>query len=377
MKIKRWLIAAVVLAALVVTLKLTVFKPEVIRVRTATVERGVVEETVTNTRAGTVKVYRRAKLSPQIGGLVVATPFLEGSLVSAGDLLLKLDDRVQQAELNLARRSVTAAEAQAEEACFAAKLAQTELDRTISLHSSGIASDQSLDTLSTERDRSRAACAAGAAVVAQARSQVALVEVQLAFTELRAPFAGIVAEVSTEVGEWITPSPPGVPIPAVIDLLDPASIYVSAPIDEVDAERVKLGQTVRMSVDSRPDVPFFGRVRRVAPYVLDMLEQNRTVEIEVNFDEQALVLGVLPGTSADVEVILDQRTDVLRVPSSAVADEGEVLVLADGILLAKNIDPGLRNWQYTEVLSGLAEGDVIVAARDSAEIEPGARAEAR
>ena len=377
MKIKRWLIAAVVLAALVVTLKLTVFKPEVIRVRTATVERGVVEETVTNTRAGTVKVYRRAKLSPQIGGLVVATPFLEGSLVSAGDLLLKLDDRLQQAELNLARRSVTAAEAQAEEACFAAKLAQTELDRTISLHSSGIASDQSLDTLSTERDRSRAACAAGAAAVAQAGSQVALVEVQLAFTELRAPFAGIVAEVSTEVGEWITPSPPGVPIPAVIDLLDPASIYVSAPIDEVDAERVKLGQTVRMSVDSRPDVPFFGRVRRVAPYVLDMLEQNRTVEIEVNFDEQALVLGVLPGTSADVEVILDQRTDVLRVPSSAVADEGEVLVLADGILLAKNIDPGLRNWQYTEVLSGLAEGDVIVAARDSAEIEPGARAEAR
>lgn len=377
MKIKRWLIAAVVLAALVVTLKLTVFKPEVIRVRTATVERGVVEETVTNTRAGTVKVYRRAKLSPQIGGLVVATPFLEGSLVSAGDLLLKLDDRLQQAELNLARRSVTAAEAQAEEACFAAKLAQTELDRTISLHSSGIASDQSLDTLSTERDRSRAACAAGAAAVAQAGSQVALVEVQLAFTELRAPFAGIVAEVSTEVGEWITPSPPGVPIPAVIDLLDPASIYVSAPIDEVDAERVKLGQTVRMSVDSRPDVPFFGRVRRVAPYVLDMLEQNRTVEIEVNFDEQALVLGVLPGTSADVEVILDQRTDVLRVPSSAVADEGEVLVLADGILLAKKIEPGLRNWQYTEVLSGLADGDVIVAARDSAEIEPGARAEAR
>ncbi len=100
MNIKRWLIVAVVLAALVVTLKLTVFKPEVIRVRIATVERGVVEETVTNTRAGTVKVYRRAKLSPQIGGLVVATPFLEGSLVSAGDLLLKLDDRMQQAELD-------------------------------------------------------------------------------------------------------------------------------------------------------------------------------------------------------------------------------------------------------------------------------------
>jgi len=377
MNIKRWLMVAAVLVVAAVALKLTVLKPEIIRVRVATVERGVVEETVTNTRAGTVKVARRAKLSPQIGGLVVATPHLEGSRVETGDLLLKLDDRAQQAELALARRSVTAAEAQAEEACLAAELAQTELDRTTSLHSSGIASDQSLDALSTERDRSRAACAAGAAAVEQARSQVAVVEVQLAFTELRAPFGGTVAEVSTEVGEWITPSPPGVPIPAVIDLLDPASIYVSAPIDEVDAERVKVGQAVRMTVDSRPEVPFFGRVKRVAPYVLDVLEQNRTVEIEVSFDDPALVAGVLPGTSADVEVILDQRTDVLRVPSSAVADEGEVLALADGVLVPREIEPGLRNWQYTEVVSGLAEGDVIVAARDAAEIKPGARAEAR
>jgi len=377
MNIKRWLIVVVLLAIVVVALKLTVFQPEVIRVRISMVERGVVEETVSNTRAGTVKVYRRAKLSPQMGGLVVATPHMEGSLVSAGDLLLKLDDRVQQAELDLARKSVVAAEAQANEACFAADLAQTELERTTSLHGSGIASDQSLDALSSERDRSRAACAAGAAAVGQARSRVAVVEVQLAFTELRAPFSGTVAEVSTEVGEWITPSPPGVPIPPIIDLLDPASIYVSAPIDEVDAERVKVGQAVRMTVDSRPDVRFFGRVKRVAPYVLDVLEQNRTVEIEVSFDEQGAVSGVLPGTSADVEVILDQRTEVLRVPSSAVAEDGKVLVLVDGVLEEGRIEAGLKNWQFTEVLSGVAEGDAIVAARDSSEIEAGALAEAR
>ena len=132
-----------------------------------------------------------------------------------------------------------------------------------------------------------------------------------------------------------------------------------------------------MSIDSRPDVLFFGRVKRVAPYVLDALEQNRTVEIEVSFDEQGLVTGVLPGTSADVEVILDQRKEVLRVPSSAVAEDGKVLVLVDGILVQGQIEPGLDNWQFTEVLSGLNVGDAIVAARDSTEIKPGARAEAR
>ena len=132
-----------------------------------------------------------------------------------------------------------------------------------------------------------------------------------------------------------------------------------------------------MTVDSRPDVRFFGRVKRVAPYVLDVLEQNRTVEIEVSFDEQGVVSGVLPGTSADVEVILDQRTEVLRVPSSAVAEDGKVLVLVDGVLEEGWIKAGLKNWQFTEVLSGVAEGDAIVAARDSSEIEAGALAEAR
>jgi HlyD family secretion protein len=375
MKIKTWLIVAIVVVLAAIALKMTVLQPDVIQVRVATVERGVVEETVSNTRAGTVKVARRAKLSPQIGGLVVATPHLEGDVVAAGELLLKLDDRAQQAELALAGRSVAAAEAQADEACLAAELAQTELDRTISLHQSGIASDQSLDALRTDRDRSQAACEAGRAALAQALASVEVVEVQIEFTELRAPFSGTVAEVSTEIGEWITPSPPGVPIPPVIDLLDPASIYVSAPIDEIDAERVRVGLGVRMTVDSRPDEQLAGRVRRVAPYVLDVLEQNRTVEIEVEFDAPDAAVGILPGTSADVEVILDRREDVLRVPSSAVAEDGEVLVLVDGVLESVIIGSGLDNWQFTEVVEGLDEGDVVVAARDVAAIKPGVLAE--
>ncbi|HSL17265.1 MAG TPA: efflux RND transporter periplasmic adaptor subunit [Methylomirabilota bacterium] len=377
MKIRNWLILGAVVVAAAVTLKLTVFEPEPVRVRLATVERGVVEETVSNTRAGTVKVRRRARLSPQIGGLVVATPHLEGERVAAGELLLELDDRAQQAQLALARRSVAAARAQADEACLAAELAETELGRTTSLHGRGIASDQSLDVLRSERDRSQAACEAARAAVERALAQVAVVEVEIAFTELRAPFDGVVAEVSTEVGEWITPSPPGVPIPPVIDLLDPASTFVSAPIDEIDAERVRVGQEVRLSVDSRPGVRFAGRVARVAPYVLDVLEQNRTVEIEVDFAEPELAAGVLPGTSADVEVILDRREDVLRVPTSGVADDGRMLRLTDGVLEEVRIETGLANWQFTEVLGGVAEGDRVVAARDSADIEPGVPAAER
>ena len=377
MRYAKWIFVVVLIVALVVALRLTVFAPEVVEVSTAAVERGVVEQTVTNTRAGTVKVRLRAELSPQVGGLVTVLPHREGDLVAAGDLLVKLDDSAQRAELGSARSTVVAARAQADEACLTAELAEKELARVQALHVRGIASDQSLDLLSTERDRSRAACAAGRAAVGQAEARVVVAEVQLAFTDLRAPFAGIVADMSTEVGEYITPSPPGLPIPPVIDLLDPASIYISAPIDEVDAERVRVGQRVRLTVDSRPDEEFDGTVARVAPYVLDLLEQNRTVEIEVEVDDAAAMEGVLPGTSADAEVILERRDEALRVPAAAVAEGGKVLVLVGGILEERVIEVGLRNWRFAEVLSGLAEGEKVVVARNAPEIKAGAAAQER
>jgi HlyD family secretion protein len=377
MRKAKWIAAGIAVVALVVLLRYTVFAPDIVEVRTATAEMGLVEETVTNTRAGTVKVRLRAELSPQVGGLVVALPHREGDRVEAGEMLVELDSRAQRAELVSARATVDAAKAQADEACLAAELAEKELSRVETLHAQGIASEQNLDLLRTDRDRTRAGCAAGRAAVGQAESRVFAAEVQLEFTELRAPFAGTVAEVSTEVGEYITPSPPGLPIPPVIDLLDPASIYVSAPIDEVDAERLRVGLAVRVTVDSRPDRTFDGSVARVAPYVLDVLEQNRTVEVEVELDDPPAMVGVLPGTSADVELILDRRDDTLRIPASAVAEGGKVLVLTEGVLVEKVIEVGLRNWRFAEVLDGLEEGEAVVVVRNSPDIKAGAQAEER
>lgn len=374
MRARTWLLVGGVAAAAAVAFRLTVLAPEPVPVRTAAVERGVVEQTVSNTRVGTVRVRRRARLSPQVGGLVVELPRREGAVVAAGELLLELDDRVQRAQLELAERAVVSAEAQGREACLAAELAGKELERARALHRQGIASDQSLDALQTDSDRAAAACDAARAALAQARAQVDMARVEVELTELRAPFAGVVADLSTEVGEWITPSPPGVPIPPVVDLLDPASLYVSAPIDEVDAERVRPGLEARVTVDSRPGEVMAGRVGRVAPFVLDQLEQNRTVEVEVELDQPGAAAGVLPGTSADVEVVLERRPGVLRVPTAAIADGGSALVLAGGRLVERRLELGLGNWQLTEVVAGLAEGERVVVARDSADVEAGARA---
>jgi HlyD family secretion protein len=373
----RWLLVVVALVVVAVVLRLTVFAPKPLTVQVARVEVGTVEEIVTNTRAGTVKARRRAKLSPQTQGRVTELPYRKGDSVPEGALLLKLDDSVQSAQLRLADEQVKAAESDAARACLAADLAQKELRRGRALAADGITSQQDLDSLESTRDQSRAGCKAALATRDQSRAQVGVARAELALTVVRAPFAGVIADCSTEVGEWITPAPPGVPIPAVIDLIDPRSVYVSAPIDEVDAERVKEGQEVRVTVDSLPGRKLAGRLARVAPYVLDVEEQNRTVEIEVDLLDQDVAKTLLPGTSADVEVILARHENVPRIPTAAIAESDKILVLKGGRLEERTITAGLRNWQYTEVASGVAVGDLIVTLRDSPDIKPGARAKAR
>jgi HlyD family secretion protein len=115
-------------------------------------------------------------------------------------------------------------------------------------------------------------------------------------------------------------------------------------------------------------------VTRVAPYVLDLEAQNRTVEIEVELDDSALAARLLPGTSADVEVILEATPGALRVPTAAVLAGDLVLVLDGGVLVERAIERGLGNWEWTEVRSGLAAGERVVTSFDSTEVRAGARA---
>jgi HlyD family secretion protein len=157
-----------------------------------------------------------------------------------------------------------------------------------------------------------------------------------------------------------------------MDLIDRSSVFVEAPIDEMDAERVKVGQVVRVNVDSRRGQHFKGKLVRVAAYVLDVVEQNRTVEIEAELDDPSAASSLLPGTSADIEVILTRIENVLVIPTGAIGPEGRVLVVKDGLLMEKTITPGLRNWRTTEVKAGLDEGELVVVSRDSPDIQPGA-----
>ena len=140
--------------------------------------------------------------------------------------------------------------------------------------------------------------AATGARVAVQRAILARARIALDKCDLRAPFAGIVSELFVEIGEWALPGKLGV------RLLDPERYYVRAELDEVDIGAVGEGLPARVTLDPWRDRRLSGRVTRVAPVVSEKEEQNRTLEVEVEFTGGAEGLDLKPGTSSDVSVLL-------------------------------------------------------------------------
>lgn len=355
-------------------LRFTWFQNPAVEVSVHTVGKGRVEDTVVNSRAGTVESRRHAGMSPAVAGLVVAIPAVKGARVTAGEALLRLDDRELQARVLLAQRSLAAARALAEQAASENDLAQRLWERTQKL-----ARDQVVSDLAQEQDRSRSLAAAAALAASKARIQEAeaavdVAESTLAKTTICAPFDGVILNITTEVGEWISPAPPGVFIPPVIDLIDPDALYVSAPIDEADVSQLRRGLRVRITLDAFRDRSFAGEIQYVSSFVETRLEQNRTLRVEADFREARLPPNVLPGLSADLEIILDSREEVLRIPTFALLEGNRVLVVENGRLVERSVTTGLRNWSYTEISAGLGLGDAVVVSLDRPEIKAGARA---
>jgi HlyD family secretion protein len=373
-KYKKIAIAAITIALVVIAF--VVFggaKP--IPVTLQKIERGDVEASVSNTRAGTVKACRRAKMSPPAGGQISKLRVKKGARVTKGQILLELWDDDLHAQEGLAQEQLKVSQSRVLEVCGLADAAQREAGRSQELRDKGFISDQMLDRSLTDAAARKAACNSARGDIDQSKSRITMAQATLQRMTLRAPFDGVVADISGELGEYATPSPPGILTIPAIDLIDDSCLYVSAPIDEVDAAKLKIGQRSRITLDAIKGRSFAGKVRRIAPYVLDLEKQARTVEVEVEFDKLAQDENLLVGYSADVEIVYDERKHVLRVPTQDLMEGNRVMLFGkEGVLEERKVTSGLSNWEYAEVLSGLVEGDQVVSSLDRVGIKAGVKA---
>lgn len=372
-KLKKIVIAVAVIALLFIVFGFfSGAKP--IPVTLQKIERGDVEASVSNTRAGTVKACRRAKMSPAAGGQIAKLRVKKGERVVAGQVLLELWDDDLHAQESLAQEQLKVSQSRVQEVCGLAAAAQRDAARSQELLDKGFISAQLLDKAVTEAAARKASCASAQGDIEQSKSRIRMAQATMQRMTLRAPFAGVVADISGELGEYTTPSPPGILTIPAIDLIDDSCLYVSAPIDEVDAAKLKVGQVSRITLDAIKGRNFTGKVRRIAPYVLDLEKQARTVEVEVELDKLAPGENLLVGYSADVEIVYEVRKQVLRVPTQTLLEGNRVLAVGkDSVLEERKLTTGLSNWEFAEVLTGLAQDEQVVSSLDRAGVKVGAK----
>ena len=376
---KRFLI---ILVSALVVLGLAYFykkQPEPVEADIYTVGRGEVKTTVSNTRVGTIKACRRALLAPATGGQVANLYVKEGDRVKQNQLLLEVWNEDLKDQVNLQKAQINANQASAEQSCQLGANAEREARRAAQLYKDKhFVSEEMVDSKRTTARSSQAACLAARQNIKVSERRLEAAQAAVDRTLLIAPFDGTVAEINAELGEYVTPSPPGIPTLPAIDLMDISCLYVSAPIDEVDAPQVRTGMTACVSLDAFPEKRCSGTVTRIAPYVLEKEKQARTVDVEVKLTDPKDLAELLPGYSADIEVVVAGKPNALRIPAEAVMENNRVLLVKDnGLLEERAFEPGLRNWSTVEVISGLREGDRIIKSIGQEGIKAGAYVQER
>jgi HlyD family secretion protein len=192
--------------------------------------------------------------------------------------------------------------------------------------------------------------------VDQAQASLELAELQLEGATIAAPFEGIVAFVGAEVNEQVAPGAP------MITVIDPSAFHVDVRIDEIDIGQVEVGQEVWVTLDAFPDEDLVGRVDFIAP-VANAELGIVTYLVTVSFDPSAAPLRA--GMTANITIVTEQREDVLLVPNRAVSIDRDTGLLyvetpVNGEVVRVEVEIGLQDESFSEVLRGLEEGDRVV-----------------
>ena len=307
----------------------------VVPVAVAVAQLGTAARTVS--ASGAVEPLRTVAINSQVGGALLTVNVEEGSRVSAGTVLARIDSRELSAQL-------AAAEAALEAATRAADRAQQLFDQQI--------------ITAAEYERDQTAASAARASRDQLRTRIG-------YATVRSPIAGVVLRKQVERGDVVSANT------EMFTVADVSALVVRVPISELDVTGLDVGDEVEVTLDALPGRPTPGRIRRIFP-AADTLTRLVPVEIELR---GAATRDVRPGFLARVRLSLDPRSNVLLVPASAVVDAAAgaaVFRVQDGAATRTSVRRGDTYSGRVEILSGLSPGDTIVIAGNN-ELRDGAR----
>ena len=361
----RWIALGIVALLVAAGLVAYALQPRVFDVQTtAVVTSFPSQQYVVLNATGYVVAQRKAAIASKATGRLEWLGVTEGSRVRQGDVIARLDARDVVAQAQVAEANVTAARAGVDQALVEQNNAQTELDRNKDLVARGFISRSALDTAQARFDRAVAGTANARAALAAAEAGARNARVSVDYTEIRAPFDGVILSKSANVGDMVTPFSSATDSKgAVVNMADMSTLEVEADVSESSLSKIQAGQAAEILLDALPDARFRGRVSRMVPTVD---RAKATVMTKVRFE--AIDPRVLPEMSAKVaflsqDVTPEQQKAYTTVAADAIVqrDGGSVVfVVKDDKVTAVPVVPGIRIGDLTAITGGVKSGDRVV-----------------
>lgn len=285
-------------------------KPAAPTITTAAVTRGDVVDTVGAT--GTLQAVTTVQVGTQVSGTIQALYADFNSLVKKGQVLARLDPSLFQTQIEQARANLIRAQADLERLKVSLDDARTKLARAQELSGRQLIPATDLETAQVNVRSIEAQIRSSEAQVTQARASLNQNDVNLQHTIIAAPIDGLVISRNVDVGQTVASS---LQAPTLFILAaDLTQMQVVANLDESDVGRIRPGQHVSFRVDAYPAEAFDGSVSQVR---LQPIVQQNVVTYATVIDVPNPALKLKPGMTANVNVEINKRTDVLRVPNAA------------------------------------------------------------
>jgi HlyD family secretion protein len=342
------------------------------KIRTTTVKRRDISTKVLATGIIKPKVGAEVKVGSSVSGIVKKLHVNIGDKVKKGQLLAEIDPAEYQAQYNQATASLENAKASLKSAEANLKSIEANrsflevsmkrmkklLDKNYASQSEYDQTEASYLQVQAQAEQQKALIKQQQAFVAQQKANRDFVATILGYTKISAPITGVVASVATQEGETVAAS---FAAPTFVTILDLDRLEIWTYIDETDIGRIEPGQKATFTVDTYSETEFEGEVTRIYPQAEikdNVVNYLALVEI---LDKQDKILR--PEMTSTVNIHLEKKEQVLVVPNRAIVKiDGEKMVQQqiDEILEFQKVTTGVKDKYYTEIISGLQEGDRIV-----------------
>lgn len=308
---------------------------------------------------GTVQAAETAQIAPQVMGTITAVNVTEGSHVTAGQILARINAAQSQAGLEQAQASLSAAKHEVAAAESGQSLAASTMQRYELLHQRKAVSAQEYDEVRQQLQAASARLDVARANEAQAKAAVSQAATALAFTQIRAPFAGIVTRRLVDPGAMASPGAP-------LFTLENTDLYrLEVSVDESSIPSLRQGESVPVEIDAIAQKNLMGKIAQIYP-AADADSHSFTVKIELPRDA-----ALRSGLFGRANFIYGQRISIL-IPQKAVVHQGDLasiyVVGANNIALLRYVTLGRQLGDQVEVLSGLSADETIVAAPNGREL---------